>query len=83
MSTCKVYCSEKLSAVVDRALQVMGGSGTSHDTAVARIDRNIRPFRLYDGPSEVHRWAMGRDIMKGAVRRGTRTLLPDISRAPS
>ena len=64
-SMCKVYCSEKLSAVVDRAVQVMGGSGISHDTAVARIYRNIRPFRLYDGPSEVHRWAMGRDIMKG------------------
>ncbi|MGD9601750.1 MAG: acyl-CoA dehydrogenase family protein [Gammaproteobacteria bacterium] len=64
-SMCKVYCSEKLGAVVDRAVQVMGGSGISHDTAIARIYRNIRPFRLYDGPSEVHRWAMGRDIMKG------------------
>ena len=64
-SMCKVYCSEKLGNVVDRAVQILGGSGISNDTAVARIYRNIRPFRLYDGPSEVHRWAMGRDIMKG------------------
>jgi acyl-CoA dehydrogenase len=63
-SMCKVVCSERLGAVVDRCVQVMGGSGISHDTAVARIYRNIRAFRLYDGPSEVHRWSLGRDIVK-------------------
>lgn len=63
-SMCKVYCSEKLSAVVDRSLQVLGGWGSSHDTAIARIYQNIRAFRLYDGPSEVHRWALGRHLMK-------------------
>lgn len=62
-SMCKVYCSEKLSAVVDRSLQVLGGIGASHDTAIARIYQNIRAFRLYDGPSEVHRWALGRAIL--------------------
>lgn len=64
-SMCKVYCSEKLGAVVDRSLQVLGGWGSSHDTAIARIYQNVRAFRLYDGPSEVHRWALGRSILRG------------------
>lgn len=63
-SMCKVYCSEKLVDVVDRSLQILGGSGITHDTAIARIHQNIRAFRLYDGPSEVHRWALGRNILK-------------------
>jgi acyl-CoA dehydrogenase len=63
-SMCKVACSERLSAVVDRSLQVLGGIGSSNDTPIARIYRNIRAFRLYDGPSEVHRWALGRSILR-------------------
>jgi acyl-CoA dehydrogenase len=63
-SMCKVFCSERLSAVVDRSLQVLGGIGSSNDTPIARIYRNIRAFRLYDGPSEVHRWALGRSILQ-------------------
>lgn len=66
-SMCKVFCSERLSAVVDRSLQILGGIGSSDDTAIARIYRNIRAFRLYDGPSEVHRWALGRAILKQRV----------------
>jgi acyl-CoA dehydrogenase len=66
-SMCKVYCSEKLSAVVDRSLQVLGGIGSSRDYPIARIYQNVRAFRLYDGPSEVHRWALGRAIQKGTV----------------
>jgi acyl-CoA dehydrogenase len=63
-SMCKVYCSEKLGEVVDRSMQVLGGIGSSNDTAVMRIYKNIRAFRLYDGPSEVHRWALGRSILR-------------------
>ena len=65
-SMCKVYYSEKLSAVVDRSMQVLGGMGSSNDFAVMRIYKNIRAFRLYDGPSEVHRWALARGILKKA-----------------
>ena len=63
---CKVYCSEKLSDVVDRSLQILGGMGTSDDFPVMRIYKNIRAFRLYDGPSEVHRWALSRNLLKRA-----------------
>ena len=63
-SQCKVFCSEALSRVVDRSLQTLGGLGITSDTVVMRIYKEIRPFRIYDGPSEVHRWALARQIMK-------------------
>lgn len=66
-SMAKVFCSERLCEVVDRSLQILGGIGSSNDTAIARIYRNIRAFRLYDGPSEVHRWALGRAILQQRV----------------
>ena len=63
-SMAKVRCSEALSNVVDRSLQILGGRGITDDTVVERIYRDIRAFRIYDGPSEVHRWALARNIMK-------------------
>ena len=64
-SMCKVRCSEALSNVVDRSLQILGGRGITDDTVVERIYRDIRAFRIYDGPSEVHRWALAWNIIKG------------------
>ena len=69
-SQCKVFCSEALSRVVDRSLQVLGGLGITTDTVVQRIYREIRPFRIYDGPSEVHRYALARRIV-GAAAEGS------------
>jgi acyl-CoA dehydrogenase len=64
-SVAKVMCSEAVFRVADRCVQVLGGLGVSRDTPVERIFRDIRAFRIYDGPSEVHRWAIGRQLMKG------------------
>ncbi|MGH7841433.1 MAG: acyl-CoA dehydrogenase family protein [Candidatus Binataceae bacterium] len=62
-SMCKVFCSEALGRVVDRSLQILGGMGITDDTVVERIYRDIRAFRIYDGPSEVHRFALARAIL--------------------
>ena len=62
-SMAKVFCSEALGRVVDRSLQILGGLGITRDTVVERIYRDIRPFRIYDGPSEVHRHALARRII--------------------
>ncbi len=59
----KVYCSEALGRVVDRCVQVLGGMGITADTVVERTYRDIRAFRIYDGPSEVHRFALARSIL--------------------
>ncbi|MCC5862311.1 MAG: acyl-CoA dehydrogenase family protein [Gammaproteobacteria bacterium] len=61
-SMAKVYCAEAIYRIADRAMQVMGGLGLSDDTEVARIYRDVRAFRVYDGPSEVHRWSIARRL---------------------
>lgn len=66
-SIAKTFAAEALYRVADRSIQMCGGLGVSRDLPVARIAREIRPFRIYDGPSEVHRWS----ISKRAVRRLT------------
>ena len=62
-SMSKVHCSEALGRVVDRSLQILGGKGVTDETVVERVYRDIRAFRIYDGPSEVHRWALARTIV--------------------
>ena len=64
-SMAKVICSEAIARVADRSLQILGGLGVTRDTVVERIFRDVRAFRIYDGPSEVHRWSLGRRIVKG------------------
>ena len=66
VSQCKVFCSEALGRVVDRSLQVLGGMGIMDTTIIERTYRDIRAFRIYDGPSEVHRHVLARGIAKAA-----------------
>jgi len=68
-SMAKVVCSEAEFRVADRCMQILGGMGITSDTLVERIWREIRPFRIYDGPNEVHRWAIARRIAKMARER--------------
>ena len=63
-SMSKIFCSEAAFRIVDRAMQTLGGMGITDDTVVERLFREIRPFRIYDGPSEVHRWAIAKRLMK-------------------
>jgi acyl-CoA dehydrogenase len=65
-SMAKVICSEAIWRVVDRSMQILGGLGITDDTIVARLFRDVRPFRIYDGPSEVHRWSIARRVLRGA-----------------
>jgi len=67
-SMAKVICSEAIMRVVDRSMQILGGLGLTSDTVVERIFRDVRAFRIYDGPSEVHRWALGKRIVDGKFR---------------
>jgi acyl-CoA dehydrogenase len=59
-SIAKTFVAEAVNRVVDRAVQICGGLGISGDVLLSRYLREVRPFRIYDGPSEVHRWAIGR-----------------------
>jgi acyl-CoA dehydrogenase len=63
-SMTKVAVSEALSRVADRCVQVMGGSGVTRDTMVESFYREIRQFRIYDGPTEVHKYAIARQVLR-------------------
>ncbi len=63
-SMTKVLCSEATQRIVDRSQQVLGGLGFTHETVVGQIATEIRAFRIYDGPSEVHRWSIARQLRR-------------------
>lgn len=63
-SMAKVAVSEALFRVADRCVQVMGGLGVSGDTIVAQLFREVRAFRIYDGPTEVHKWSLAKKIKR-------------------
>ena len=71
-SMAKVAVSEALFRIADRCVQVMGGTGVSGDTIVEQIFREVRAFRIYDGPTEVHKWSLAkkikREVLAGAGR---------------
>jgi acyl-CoA dehydrogenase len=69
-SIAKTFGAEAIGRVVDRSMQLCGGLGMSADLPVARIAREVRPFRVYDGPSEVHRFAIAKRAASAARRRG-------------
>jgi acyl-CoA dehydrogenase len=64
----KVFVSEAVWRVADRAAQIMGALGMSEDTPVSLILRELRPFRIYDGASELHRATLARRILKEDLR---------------
>ncbi len=63
-SRAKVVCSEAEWRVVDRCVQILGGQGVTGEKEVMQIFTDMRAFRIYDGPSEVHRWSMARKIVQ-------------------
>lgn len=67
-SRAKVFVSEAVCRVVDRCVQVLGGQGVTGETVVMRIYKDIRGFRIYDGPSEVHRYSLARKIIAGRIK---------------
>lgn len=63
-SMTKVAVSESLFRVADRCVQVMGGTGVSQDTMVEKLFRELRAFRIYDGPTEVHKWSLAKKLKR-------------------
>jgi acyl-CoA dehydrogenase len=66
-SIAKTFVAEAVGRVVDRSLQICGALGVSGDVLLARYHREVRPFRIYDGPSETHRWAIAKRRLRQSV----------------
>ena len=60
----KLYASEMAGRVADRAVQIFGGRGYSHDTAAARFYRELRVDRIWEGTSEIQRLIIARGLAK-------------------
>ena len=63
-SMTKTHVAETLFQVADRCVQVMGGTGVTGDTIVEQVFRELRAFRIYDGPTEVHKWSLAKKIKR-------------------
>ena len=62
----KVFVSDAVNRVADRAVQMMGALGLSDDTPVSMIWQEMRPFRIYDGANELHRATLARRLLAQA-----------------
>jgi acyl-CoA dehydrogenase len=73
VSIAKTFTAEAVWRVVDRSLQLCGALGVSGDILLGRFLREVRPFRIYDGPSETHRWSIARRTVARHAATGTAT----------
>ena len=67
-SMAKVFVSEAVNRVADSAVQMTGALGISEDVPLSMILRQLRPFRIYDGASEVHRAAIAKRVFSKQLR---------------
>jgi acyl-CoA dehydrogenase len=63
-SIAKAHVAEAVNRVVDRAIQICGGLGVSGDVPLSRFLNEVRPFRIYDGPTETHLWSIARRAVR-------------------
>jgi len=63
-SIAKAHVAEAVNRVVDRAVQICGSLGVSGDLVLARLFDEVRPFRIYDGPTETHLWSIARRAVR-------------------
>ncbi len=66
-SMTKVFVSETVNRVVDRALQICGSLGVSEDIPISQFFKEVRPFRIYDGATEVHKMSIARRLFRRAA----------------
>ena len=63
----KLQGSEMVGRIVDRAIQLFGGMGVSKDLPIEYMARACRVWRIFEGPSEVHRWFIARDLLRNGM----------------
>jgi acyl-CoA dehydrogenase len=60
---CKLYASEMVGRVADRAVQIHGGMGLVRQFPVERFYRDVRHYRVGEGASEIHRMLIARELL--------------------
>ncbi|WP_440712455.1 acyl-CoA dehydrogenase family protein [Gordonia sp. FQ] len=69
-SVAKLFCTEMVGTVADKAVQIHGGSGYMREMTVERIYRDVRLLRLYEGTSEIQRLIIGGGLVRTAKKLG-------------
>ncbi len=65
-SCCKMFCSEMVGRVADRAVQIHGGSGYIAEYDVERFYRDVRLFRIYEGTTQIQQIVIARNMIREA-----------------
>jgi acyl-CoA dehydrogenase len=65
-AACKLFATEMVGRVADRAVQIHGGAGYISEYAVERFYRDVRLFRLYEGTSQIQQLIIARNMIKDA-----------------
>nr|WP_298689813.1 acyl-CoA dehydrogenase family protein [uncultured Dongia sp.] len=63
---CKLFASEMVGRVADRAVQIHGGAGYIADYGVERFYRDVRLFRIYEGTSQIQQLIIARNMIRDA-----------------
>jgi alkylation response protein AidB-like acyl-CoA dehydrogenase len=67
ISIVKIMATETLGNAADRAIQIHGAMGVTKQLPLERIYRNARVDRIVDGPNEVHRWVIARNLLRDGL----------------
>jgi acyl-CoA dehydrogenase len=65
VSMIKVYATEMAWDVIDMAMQAFGAMGMTKEMPLQQMANETRLMRIYEGPSEVHRWVVARELLGG------------------
>ena len=63
---CKMFCSEMVGRVADRAVQIHGGAGYIADYGIERFYRDVRLFRIYEGTTQIQQIVIARNMVREA-----------------
>jgi acyl-CoA dehydrogenase len=66
-SCCKMFASEMVGRVADRAVQIFGGAGYMQDSVVERLYRDVRVFRIYEGTTQIQQITIAKHLMRAAA----------------
>jgi acyl-CoA dehydrogenase len=65
-SCTKMFCSEMVGRIADRAVQIYGGAGYMRDSIVERLYRDVRVFRIYEGTTQIQQLIIGKELVRRA-----------------
>ncbi|UZF95443.1 acyl-CoA dehydrogenase family protein [Bosea sp. NBC_00550] len=64
----KMFCSEMVGRVADKAVQIFGGAGYVADSGIERFYRDVRLFRIYEGTTQIQQLVIARNMIRDAKR---------------